>query len=317
MIYLGIDTSNYTTSAAIYDPEKNSVEQLKKLLPVKKGDKGLRQSDAVFYHTQQLPDILQGLLLSDREKICSVGVSSRPRAVAGSYMPCFTVGMCSAKSISSALKCKYYEFSHQQGHIIAALFSANRLDLIDGPFIAFHVSGGTTEALYVTPDSNEIIHCEKIISSSDLKAGQAIDRVGLMLELDFPCGRALDALSLKSNKKFKIHPSVKDGNPSFSGLENKCEKMLQDGANKEDIALYCIEYVLASLEKMLEYLINKFGAVPIVFSGGVSSNTLINRYFSKKYSAIFAESKFSSDNAAGIAILAYLKEKQSDTDFNS
>ena len=120
-----------------------------------------------------------------------------------------------------------------------------------------------------------------------------------------------------SNKKFKIHQSVKDGNPSFSGIENKCRKMLQDKEKKEDIARYCIEYVLASLEKMTEYMKNKFGNIPIVFSGGVCSNTIINRYFSKKYCAIFSESEFSSDNAVGISILAYLKEKQSDVDSNS
>ena len=309
MLYLGIDTSNYTTSAALYDSENNSIRQVRRLLPVKKGEKSLRQSDAVFSHTQQLPSVISELMSGVTDKPVCVGVSSRPRNIDGSYMPCFTVGLCNAESIGSVMNIPVHKFSHQQGHIVAALYSAKKLDLIGEKFIAFHVSGGTTEALLVTPDENNIINCEIIASSSDLKAGQAVDRVGLMLGLDFPCGMKLDELSQKSLKSYKIKPSFSDGSLSLSGVENKCRKMLLDGEKPEDTAKFCVQYICSSLDKMTEYLLDKYGKLPLVFSGGVMSNTYINSQLSGKYGAFFAESRFSSDNAAGVALLAYLKEK--------
>ena len=146
-MFLGIDTSNYTTSAALYNPEKGEIIQRKKLLPVKEGELGLRQSDAVFAHVKQLGEIVETLIDGNRYEIEAIGVSTRPRDIEGSYMPCFLVGDMVTKTLSSVLKTPRYEFSHQQGHIAAALFSAGRLDLMNEKFIAFHLSGGTTEAL--------------------------------------------------------------------------------------------------------------------------------------------------------------------------
>ena len=311
MLFLGIDTSNYTTSAAIFNSENNSITQVRKLLPVKKGEKGLRQSDAVFSHTQQLSPLIKELTENINGDISCIGVSSRPRNIEGSYMPCFTVGVCSAECIASALKKPLHRFSHQQGHIIAALYSAGKLDLIKESFIAFHVSGGTTEALMVTPDKENVINCEIIASSTDLKAGQAVDRTGIMLGLDFPCGAELDKLSRLSDKNFKIKPTVKDGCCSLSGVENKCRKMIDDGEKSEDVAKFCIQYICQTLDEMTEYLLVKHGNLPLVFSGGVMSNSYINEVLSAKYGAFFAKSEFSSDNAAGIALLSYLKEKMS------
>lgn len=317
MLFLGIDTSNYTTSAALYFSESNEIRQFKKLLPVKRGEKGLRQSDAVFHHTQQLPSILRELsgFMKDK-KLTAIGVSSRPRNQSGSYMPCFTVGLCAAESISSFTGAERFEFSHQQGHIAAALFSAGRLDLISEPFIAFHVSGGTTEALLVTPDKDDIIKCEIIACSLDLKAGQAVDRTGVMLGLDFPCGAEIDALARKSEREFKIKPVLKDGNCSLSGVENKCRDMISRDEKSEDVARFCIEYISASLEKMTESIIEKHPGLPIIYAGGVMSNSIIRERFTEKFGAYFAEKEFSADNAAGAAILAYFRERKNEHCFN-
>lgn len=310
MLYLGIDTSNYTTSVSFYDSENNSIRNVKKLLPVKKGERGLRQSDAVFLHTQQISPLMKELFLNSDKSPASIGVSSRPRSMENSYMPCFSVGVCTAENIAAALHIPVYTFSHQQGHILAALYSAGALDLINRDFIAFHVSGGTTEALLVTPDKENIINCEIIAESTDLKAGQAVDRVGLMLGLDFPCGHKLDLLSQNSEKDFKIHPHIKDGNCSLSGIENKCRQMKDDGERSEDVAKFCIQYICALLDKMTEYLLEKYGDLPVLFAGGVMSNSYIRNKLTEKYGAYFAESEFSSDNAAGAALLAYFKENR-------
>jgi N6-L-threonylcarbamoyladenine synthase len=304
-MYLGFDTSNYTTSVAVYDGK--SIYQKKKLLTVKSGERGLRQSDAVFQHTVNLPNLIDELDCTI-DKINAVGVSSRPRNIEGSYMPCFLVGKSNAVAVSKFSGVKLYETSHQVGHILAALYSVNRLDLVNERFIAFHVSGGTTEALLVEPHCDELIRANIIAQSTDLKAGQAIDRTGVLLGLDFPCGKALDELSQKSKKEFKIKPSLQGLNCSLSGVENKAKAMIEFNEPCEDVAKFVLSYICTTIDKMTEGLINKYGDLPIVYAGGVMSNTLIKNEITKKYNAYFAEPEFSCDNASGIAIYAYLKD---------
>ncbi len=303
-MFLGIDTSNYTTSAALYDFEKGEIIQRKKLLPVKEGELGLRQSDAVFAHVKQLGGIVEELIDGEKYNIDAIGVSTRPRDIDGSYMPCFLVGDMVTKTLSSVLNVPRYEFSHQQGHIAAALFSAGRLDLIKERFIAFHLSGGTTEALLVTPDKDRIIKCEKVAGSADLKAGQAVDRIGVMLGLPFPAGKYLEELALLSTAKYKIRPTMKGSECCLSGIENKCRKMLDSGEKHEDIALFCLKSIEAALCGMTDALISEYGNLPLIYAGGVMSNKIIRKTMEEKYGGIFAMPEFSSDNAAGISVLA-------------
>lgn len=312
MAYLGFDTSNYTTSVAVYLPNENRIVQRKKLLPVKSGERGLRQSDAVFHHTKALHTLFSDLTDEEQFTFDAVCASVSPRSAEGSYMPCFLVGENTASCVADSLKVPFYKTSHQQGHILAALFSCSRLELVNERFIAFHLSGGTTDAVIVEPDKDEIIKCTLVASSLDLKAGQAVDRVGLMLGLDFPCGAELDKLSCKSKREFKIKPCVIDGNCSLSGVENKCKKMLSDGESKEDIANFCISYIESTLEKMTDLLLERYGNLPLLYAGGVMSNSKIRDKFQKKYGALFAKPEFSSDNAAGVAVAAYLKRQKNE-----
>ena len=304
-MFLGIDTSNYTTSLALFDGK--NIIQRKKVLTVKKGERGLRQSDAVFQHTVNMPLLMNELDFSSG--IDSVGVSTRPRSVEGSYMPCFLVGENAATAVSKTCNVPLYKTSHQVGHILAALYSAERLDLINEKFIAFHLSGGTTEALIVTPDKDDIVKCTLVASSSDLKAGQAVDRTGVLLGLDFPCGKELDALSEKSDREFNIKPSMQGLNCSLSGVENKVKKMLENNESREDIAKFALSFVSASVLEMCKRVIKEYGELPILFSGGVSSNSLLRKTINENLNAYFAESEFSLDNASGTAVYAYLKNE--------
>lgn len=308
--FLGIDTSNYTTSVAVYNNISQTVIQRKQLLPVREGELGLRQSDAVFHHTIRLPELLESLFEEYKGSLNAVGVSLAPRDVEGSYMPCFLVGANSARCISAAGRIPLHTFSHQAGHIAAAMYSAGRLDLINKSFIAFHVSGGTTQALLVSPSHEKVFKIEEIASSLDLKAGQAVDRVGVMLGLPFPCGAAVDSLARKSSRSYQIHLSLKDGNCSLSGVENKCRKMFNADESKEDICRFCIDYIMQALKKMVLFATDKCGELPLLFSGGVSSNSIIRESFERQFEALFSEPVFSSDNAAGIAILAGIKESE-------
>ena len=296
-VFLGIDTSNYTTSVALFNSADFSVNQLKLPLPVKDGEVGLRQNDTVFLHNKALPNLLEQIL--KEIKIDGIGVSSRPRNVEGSYMPCFTVGLGYAKALSAALHIPFYTFSHQEGHIYSALYSANKLDFKNESFIFFHISGGTTEVLDITSENITIIG-----KTLDISAGQLIDRVGVKMGLPFPCGVYVEDLAKKSKNNIKTISCVKENNCNFSGTENKCLKMLEDGISKEDVSLFLINSISATLEKMLQ---NK--GKPIVLAGGVMSNSIIKENLIKYKNVYFAKPEFSLDNAAGLAILAYEQVK--------
>ncbi len=306
---LGIDTSNYTTSVALFDTDKMLILNSKQLLPVKKGEIGIRQSDAVFHHTKQLPLVMQKLFSEKNVLLSSVGVSSKPRNIDGSYMPCFTVGESLAENLSYVSGISVHKTSHQVGHILAASFSAKKLELINGDFIAFHVSGGTTDCLLVSPCEENVILVEEIGCSLDLKAGQVVDRVGVMLGLSFPCGIMLEKLAEKSSSEFKVKATMKGGNCCLSGVENLCKKMLSDGEKPEDIAKFCLTYIYEAVKAMCENALKTHNNLPILFAGGVMSNKFIREKLENNFECYFAKPEFSADNAAGVAIYSALKEK--------
>jgi N6-L-threonylcarbamoyladenine synthase len=307
-LYLGIDTSNYTTSTALYDSQNGCVYQQKKLLCVKDGQKGLRQSEALFQHVRELPDLMDKLF-ENKKSISAVGFSSRPRRCEGSYMPCFLAGCEAARCISAASGIPRFEFSHQEGHIAAALYSIGRLDLLKKRFIGFHVSGGTTDVVLFSSSDNLDFYIQPIATSLDLKAGQAIDRVGLMLGLKFPAGKELEKLALQSKRNFKIHSCLKGCDCCLSGLENICADMLKANEPPCDIARFCIDFIKITLDHMAAAALDKFGQLPLLFAGGVMSNSIIREYMTEKYGALFAHPDFSCDNAAGIAVLAGIKSE--------
>ena len=303
-LFLGIDTSNYTTSVALIDAD-NKVIQKKRLLPVKDGERGIRQSDAVFHHTKAYPELLEELLKDVSEPITAIGVSVTPTTEKGSYMPCFLVGESVATSLSSALKVPLFKFSHQQGHIAAALYSANKTELFNSKFIAFHVSGGTTDAVLCEAENNTL-KITPVASSNDLKAGQAVDRIGVKMGFLFPCGKELEKLALKSEKIYKNKIKLYDGDCSLSGLENKCLKMIENGESNEDTAKFLLTYIADTLSEMVKNIFSEYGELPLVFAGGVMSNSIIREIITSRFSAFFAEPEFSCDNAAGIAVLTKL-----------
>ena len=313
-LFLGLDTSNYTTSAALYNSDDGRMISCKRLLSVKSGEVGLRQSDAVFQHTKQLPEMIKELCekcggISD---ISAVGVSFRPRNTEGSYMPCFLCGEGLADSFGALNNIPVYKTSHQVGHILAALYSADRLSMIRSPFIAFHVSGGTTDCLYCEPNEKELIRAAETATSLDLKAGQLIDRTGIMLGLDFPCGKALESLAEKADKSIKARAVMKNGSCCLSGFENKAQAMLREGESPESTAKFILNAVFSSVYEMTKYARSIYGELPVIYAGGVMSNGYIKSLISDKMQNVyFSAPEFSCDNAAGTALYAfYTYERQ-------
>lgn len=315
-LYLGIDTSNYTTSAALCDADGKVILNLKKLLPVKEGERGLRQSDALFAHTKNLPEIMgelgEYLKAEDRGEIVAVGCSATPRSVEGSYMPCFLSGVAAAESIGAVRQCERYRFSHQDGHIMAALYSSGQTELLckNEPFAAFHVSGGTTELLLVTPTADGM-KIDLIGGTQDMNAGQAIDRTGVMMGLRFPCGREMEALCTEIPYQ-KSRVSVHGLECNLSGLENLAAKKYGESGDKAITSAFCFDFIADTLYKLSENLREQYGNIPVIFAGGVMSNKRIAKRLSGLGNVYFSEPEFSADNAAGIALLtrkAHLKNK--------
>ncbi len=303
MLTLGIDTSNYATSLAVYFSDNNElIYNDKQFLPVKQGEIGLRQSDAVFHHTLALPQMLLKLKEQvDIQNITNVGVSCKPRDIENSYMPCFLAGVCAAQSFALAKNINLYKTTHQQGHIAAALFGTDMLNLFNEHFFVFHVSGGTTELLLC----KGIKAISIIGKSTDLYAGQAVDRLGVKLGFSFPSGEQLSALAQKNNDEIKPKVSVKGINCSFSGLENICDKLMNENKPHDYIARYCLLAISETILKMVIAARKQYGNYPVVFAGGVMASNVINKHIKSKISdAFFTSQLYSSDNAIGVAILA-------------
>ncbi len=302
MSVIGIDTSNYTTSIACFDGI--SGENCSRLLPVKQGELGLRQSDAVFAHIKSLPE-LSGRLFSHIEKaqITAVGVSTRPRAVEGSYMPCFLVGYSHAKLLSDALGVPLVEVSHQQGHVAAGLWSAGCLELMDEPHLAWHLSGGTTELLLLEPQGKNVV-CTKIGGTTDISAGQLIDRTGQLLNLPFPSGKHLDALSQDARLQETFRVKCTDRAFSLSGVQNKVQQFHAAHGEPAETAAYALRCVAKAVFLASQQAMKDFPGLRIVFSGGVASNSMLRQTL-KPLNPVFAQPQFSTDNAMGVAVLAH------------
>ena len=303
MSVIGIDTSNYTTSIAYYDGIHG--ENCSRLLPVKQGELGLRQSDAVFSHIKSLPE-LSGRLFSNvqTEKISAVGVSTRPRAVEGSYMPCFMVGYSHAKLLSDSLQVPLVEVSHQQGHVAASLWSSGHMELMTQPHLAWHLSGGTTELLLVEPDGKNV-RCTKIGGTSDISAGQLIDRTGQLLSLPFPSGKHLDALSADAVMTDTFKVKCTDMTFSLSGVQNKVQQFHSAHGKDVETAAYALRCIAKAVYAATEQALKAYPGLRIVFSGGVASNSMLRQVL-KPLDPIFSPPQYATDNAMGVAVLTHL-----------
>ena len=302
MLTVGFDTSNYTTSIAWFDGEAG--ENCSRLLPVKQGELGLRQSDALFSHIKSLPE-LSGRLFShlDAGQIGAVGVSTRPRAVEGSYMPCFLAGIAQAKLLSDALHVPLFEFSHQQGHVAACAWSSGHMELMNEPHLAWHLSGGTTELLLVEPEG-KAVRCKKIGGTTDISAGQLIDRTGQLLNLPFPSGKHLDELSRSASDTSVFKVKCPELEFSLSGVQNKVQQYHESHEDAETAA-FALRCVAEAVRQATIHAQKAYPGLPVVFSGGVASNSMLREKMAQ-FDPIFAEPRFSTDNAMGIAVLTRL-----------
>ncbi|MDA8235121.1 MAG: O-sialoglycoprotein endopeptidase [Clostridia bacterium] len=316
---LGIDTSCYTTSLALVDTAGRLVAQQRRLLKVKVGERGLRQSEAVFQHNVNLPELAEslvqeaGLAVGEfRDRIIGIAASTRPRPVAGSYMPVFKVAEGFGRSWAALFGVSFIPTSHQEGHLMAGLWSAG------GPnseeFLAVHLSGGTTELLRVRrlePGNGDAFQERLLGGSRDLHAGQLIDRVGVAMGLEFPAGPRLEELAAQVGEGgISIPSSVKGYEISFSGAETQATRLLAQGADPSGVARAVEKCIINSLEKILRLGVNEEGLDQVLIVGGVAANRYLRSRLKQRleHPAVgarlyFAEAVHSTDNAVGVALI--------------
>ncbi|MBO5501804.1 MAG: hypothetical protein J6K73_01860 [Clostridia bacterium] len=316
-IAVGFDTSCYTTSAAAVNRQGEVVAFARKLLPVDAGQRGLRQSEAVFAHVRQMPQVMQDLqrqLDGTEANVIAVCASSRPCDGKDSYMPVFTVGLGHGQTAASLLNVPLYQTTHQRGHIAAGLIGN---PVLQQPHLALHISGGTTDLLLCQEDGIQTLG-----SSLDLHAGQLVDRIGVSFGLGFPAGPALEklALSCQGNAQAFIPCSMEKGDLSchLSGAENKVHQLLGSGKlTREQAALEVFDLLSRTIVRMLIAGHKVTGAKHALIVGGVASSTLLRELLRQRLSKtrcplklVFGDPRYSADNAAGVAAIGmqqYLK----------
>ncbi|MHB1654681.1 MAG: tRNA (adenosine(37)-N6)-threonylcarbamoyltransferase complex transferase subunit TsaD [Desulfitobacteriaceae bacterium] len=306
MNYLGVDTSAYTTSLAVVS-EKGLLWETRRVLAVPLGETGLAQSAAFFQHVQSLPQILAEVPPDLWPSLAAVGVSMAPRPVQGSYMPVFSAGYAIAQAIAAARQIPLILTSHQEGHVAAGLVSAG------GPqaacFLAVHLSGGTTELLEVQREGPGSLRLEILGGTSDLHAGQFVDRVGVLLGLPFPAGRDLEELALRADPGAEsLLPSAVRGlTVSFSGVETATQRLIDKGVAFPNVARAVEGCVARTIAKMIKAGIAKTALQEILVVGGVSANHFIRQEIEhrlgREAKLFWAEPGWSSDNAIGVAFL--------------
>ena len=298
---IGIDTSNYTTSVGIIDKDNKIIADERMILSVKKGERGLRQSDANFQHIKNLPTVFTKAMESiDPKDIVGISVSTKPRDVENSYMPVFLSGHSVASIVSNTLNVPLLEFSHQEGHIAAI---KNFVKLNDtNNFICFHLSGGTSEILKVTNDKVEIIG-----GTLDISFGQLIDRIGVLLGYDFPAGAAMDKLALEgTSNSIQIKNIKTDGlNFNLSGIETGFSRII-DEHTPYDIASALFNKITICLQQLVKECNTQYEAFEIIFAGGVSESVFLKDNIKD---VLFGQ--YGADNGLGVALLGGQKVWQS------
>lgn len=302
LFVLGIDTSCYTTSCALVDVKTQQVHQIREMLPVAKGKRGLRQSEAVFEHVRKLPDLYQNLLaLAPDARIAAVCASHKPLDFQDSYMPVFQAGVSFAKAVASTLSVPLYLTTHQRGHIAAALIGHHP---IPGDFLALHLSGGTTQLLHVASNAISVLG-----ETADISAGQLIDRIGVALGSSFPAGPVVESWAFNRKASGRYPAICKGKYLHFSGTEAAAMRDIASGMDQGEIAAELFDAIVRSVLKLLSAVRQSTADLPLLITGGVASSQLFQEMIKTRAKKrristplIFSQTQYAGDNAAGVAM---------------
>ena len=188
------------------------------------------------------------------------------------------------------------------------------------PFLALHLSGGTTELLLCENGSLTLLG-----GSLDLHAGQLVDRLGVRMGMTFPAGPELERLAMRGAAQGRIGVSIKGVSCNMAGAENKVARWLESGElTREDVACEVFDFLSRSIERMIEAACVQTHAKQALLAGGVASSALLRQMLLHRAKSRrldcrlhFARPELSGDNAVGVALLgaqAYQKENSGVTE---
>lgn len=297
-LFLGLDTSNYTTSVAIVNDENEILEDQRELLSVKDGEKGLRQSEALFQHWSRLPNLLEPLLCQYAGKLKGVCVSEKPRPFKDSYMPVFGAGVAAGRLIAASLSVSLFLTTHQEGHFRAALYR-NKVNQQESLLVA-HLSGGTLELVVIKDGKFYLVG-----GTRDISYGQLIDRIGVLLGLSFPSGASLDKLAseyTQIGKKNPLTPIFREKTVlNLSGIETQIQKIAKDYSKKE-LAAFLFGRIAESFIEITESAKKEYSVDQVLVTGGVAASMFLRKKCDG-LGYIFAQPMLCSDNAVGVALM--------------
>ena len=299
-LFRGIDSSNYTSSVALVDDCGKIIADIRRLLTVKQGERGLRQSDALFQHWNNIPELLSPLLREYRSEIKGVCASVKPRPAEGSYMPVFRAGEAIGRITADALGVPFSETSHQEGHIKAASVG-NDVDF-GKPVLCAHLSGGTLELVLVKDGKIEICGATK-----DISYGQLLDRTGVAMGFPFPAGKYIDEAALSFDPHGVKNPfcriNMTDEGLNLSGIETQIVRK-RSGMDTGELSYFLMERISESFTEYASKLLKDHDCDTLLVTGGVASSGFLRKYCKDRgFGFYFGQPSLCSDNAVGPALL--------------
>ena len=303
---VGLDTSNYRTSVAAVSLSGNVLLNRRELLTVSDGQRGLRQSEAVFAHLKQFCTAEQMIRENGSGfRISAVAASVSPRDGESSYMPVFQVGTSFGRMMAALLGVPFFATTHQRGHLAAAV--AGTCLEKKREMLALHLSGGTTDLLLVQDGRPD-----QIGGSLDLHAGQLVDRVGVALGLPFPAGPLLEKMASGGISQGMLGCSMANGdlNCHFSGAEAQVMRWINTGMMcRENIAREVYDMLARTISRLVMAGIRETGIRQVLITGGVASSVLLREMLNdrlKRNNApepVYGKPELSGDNAVGVALI--------------
>ena len=305
---LGFDTSCYTTSIAGVALNGKILFNHQVPLNVPHGERGLQQSVALFHHLKNLPLATAYIRESmPRGSLAAVCASVRPRPAKDSYMPVFQFSHHIGQAVSDLFQVPFYPVSHQESHIMAGLYAVKGPHSSD--FLALHLSGGTTELLFVHPTQTGL-EIDLVGNSLDIPAGQFVDRIGVAMGLSFPAGPHLEELAAIGTGSVMLTGRVKGLDVSFSGPETQGQRLIKENTPYSEVAYAVYDLLSRIVSKWILRAVEMGYPKEILLVGGVSSSNIFRQGLqdrlkkrNRNIRVFFASPELSKDNAVGTALL--------------
>ena len=315
ILILAIETSCDDTSAAILknDMVLSNIVSSQKIHEIYGGvvpELASREHDKLIVPVVKEALSKANISLTEIEAIAY----TRGPGLLGSLLVCSSF----AKSLSMSLEIPLIEVNHMQAHLLCHFIEDNCDKKTNFPFIGVNISGGHTQIILC----KDYFNMDLIGETLDDSIGEAFDKCGKIMGLEYPAGPLIDKNSLMGDpNKFKFTvPKVEGLDFSFSGLKTNFKRCVEKGIKakesflKEELNNLCSSIqptIVKILSIKIEAAVNKTGIKNIVFGGGVSANSGIRNYFNKNknLNVFFPKREYTTDNAAMIAMVGYLKFK--------